>query len=155
MTRNAAAESAVLPSILILAFMASLGPFGDTEYTPSLPRIAAALGITYGQAQWTMTVYLAGFALSQILYGPFSDGALYFLVGNFIEPKRLGKSVQLHPLTMLLALMFWGVLWGPLGILLATPITGILALLLSNLSLTRPLARVLAGQDESHDTPSV
>lgn len=61
------------PSVLILAFMASLGPFGDTEYTPSLPSIAQALGIGYGQAQLSMTVYLAGFALSQVLYGPLSD----------------------------------------------------------------------------------
>ncbi len=68
-----AADSPVLPSILILAFMASLGPFGDTEYTPSLPRIASALDITYAQAQLTMTVYLAGFALSQVFYGPLSD----------------------------------------------------------------------------------
>jgi Bcr/CflA subfamily drug resistance transporter len=69
----AAATAAAVPSVFILAFMASLGPFGDTEYTPSLPSIAHALGIDYGQAQLSMTVYLAGFALSQVLYGPLSD----------------------------------------------------------------------------------
>ena len=67
------ATAAVVPSIFILAFMASLGPFGDTEYTPSLPSIAHGLGITFGQAQLSMTVYLAGFALSQIFWGPLSD----------------------------------------------------------------------------------
>jgi len=67
------ATAAAVPSIFILAFMASLGPFGDTEYTPSLPSIAHGLGITYGQAQLSMSVYLAGFALSQILWGPLSD----------------------------------------------------------------------------------
>lgn len=72
-SRTKQTASPVLPSVLILAFMASLGPFGDTEYTPSLPRIAAALDITYGHAQLTMSVYLAGFALGQILYGPLSD----------------------------------------------------------------------------------
>ncbi|MGX2040028.1 multidrug effflux MFS transporter [Methylocaldum sp. MU1018] len=61
------------PSFFILAFMAALGPFGDTEYTPSLPSIARALGVTYGQAQLTMTVYLIGFAIGQVLYGPVSD----------------------------------------------------------------------------------
>jgi len=63
----------VAPSLFILVFMASLGPFGDTEYTPSLPNIARSLQIAYGQAQLTMTVYLFGFAVSQLLYGPFSD----------------------------------------------------------------------------------
>ena len=66
-------ESTALPSVFILAFMASLGPFGDTEYTPSLPRIAQALDVPYALVQLTMTVYLAGFALGQILYGPLSD----------------------------------------------------------------------------------
>jgi DHA1 family bicyclomycin/chloramphenicol resistance-like MFS transporter len=61
------------PSFFILAFMASLGPFGDTEYTPSLPSIARAMGVAYGQAQLTMTVYLFGFAIGQMLYGPVSD----------------------------------------------------------------------------------
>jgi DHA1 family bicyclomycin/chloramphenicol resistance-like MFS transporter len=74
MKQSASVATAVaVPSIFILAFMASLGPFGDTEYTPSLPAIAHGLGISYGQAQLSMSVYLAGFALSQILWGPLSD----------------------------------------------------------------------------------
>jgi AI-2 transport protein TqsA len=73
-------------------------------------------------------------------------GALFFIVANFVEPRVLGRSVQIQPLAVLLALMFWGVLWGPLGIVLATPITGILALLASYFSLTRPVSNLLSGQ---------
>jgi predicted MFS family arabinose efflux permease len=40
--------------------MASLGPFGDTEYTPSLPSIAHALGISYGQAQLSLIDHYFG-----------------------------------------------------------------------------------------------
>jgi hypothetical protein len=40
------AVAAAVPSVFILAFMASLGPFGDTEYTPSLPSIAQGLGVS-------------------------------------------------------------------------------------------------------------
>ncbi len=68
------AALSIRPSFLILACMASLGPFGDTEYTPSIPSIARAMGVPYGQGQLTMTVYLIGFAIGQILYGPISDG---------------------------------------------------------------------------------
>ncbi len=64
---------AAVPSLFILAFMASLGPFGDTEYTPSLPSIARAMDVTYSKAQLTMTIYLVGFAFGQLLYGPVSD----------------------------------------------------------------------------------
>jgi AI-2 transport protein TqsA len=76
-------------------------------------------------------------------------GTLFFIIGNFIEPKVLGRSVELHPLAVLLALMFWGVLWGPMGILLATPMTGILALLASYTPVARPIASVLAGKTMS------
>jgi MFS transporter, DHA1 family, multidrug resistance protein len=105
MNEQKAAGSPILPSILILAFMASLGPFGDTEYTPSLPRIAAALDITYGQAQLTMTVYLAGFALSQVFYGPISDrfgrrpviliAIATFLVGSLVCALSTDLGVML------------------------------------------------------------
>jgi DHA1 family bicyclomycin/chloramphenicol resistance-like MFS transporter len=82
------AQTAV-PSLFILAFMASLGPFGDTEYTPSLPAIAGAMNVDYGKAQLTMTVYLVGFALGQLLYGPFSDRfgrrpAILFAISTFL-----------------------------------------------------------------------
>ena len=75
-------------------------------------------------------------------------GTLFFVVGNFIEPSVLGRSVQLHPLTVLLALVFWGVLWGPLGVLLATPITSVLVVLLGHLPITRPIANLFAGRDK-------
>jgi len=97
-------RSTAVPSIFILAFMASLGPFGDTEYTPSLPRIADALGITYGQAQWTMTIYLVGFALGQILYGPYSDRfgrrpVILFAISTFLVGSVIcALSTDLHML---------------------------------------------------------
>jgi len=83
-----------LPAIWILVLMTSVGPFGDTEYTPSLPRIADELGVSYAAVQQSMTVYLIAFAMMQLVYGPLSDrvgrkpialgGALLFTVGSYI-----------------------------------------------------------------------
>jgi len=83
-----------VPSILILVFMVSVGPFGDTEYTPSLPRIAHSLGVHYSLVQLTMTSYLLGYAISQLFYGPVSDrfgrkpimlsGAMVFVIGSLV-----------------------------------------------------------------------
>lgn len=83
-----------VPSLWILVLMVSVGPFGDTEYTPSLPRIAHELGISYGAAQQTMTVYLLGYALVQLIYGPLSDrfgrkplmlvGGMLFVFGSLV-----------------------------------------------------------------------
>ncbi len=74
--------------------MVSLGPFGDTEYTPSLPRIAHDFGVSYGAVQQSMTVYLLAYAMVQLFYGPWSDrigrkpvalwGALLFTLGSYV-----------------------------------------------------------------------
>lgn len=79
------------------------------------------------------------------IIGLFFPGTLFFITGNFVEPKILGDSVQLHPLTVLVVLMFWGVLWGGIGMLLAIPITSILGMLSTRLEITRPVANLLAG----------
>lgn len=73
-------------------------------------------------------------------------GTVQMLVGNVIEPKVMGDSLELHPITVLLTLIFWGMLWGIPGMLLATPITAIIKLLLGELELTRPVARLMAGE---------
>ena len=41
-------------------------------------------------------------------------GALQFMIGSVIEPKIMGDSLDLHPIAILMALIFWGMLWGPM-----------------------------------------
>jgi AI-2 transport protein TqsA len=69
-----------------------------------------------------------------------------FALGNLVEPKMMGASVDLHPVTILLALVFWGMLWGIPGMLLAVPMTASLKILFEKLDLTRPVANLLAGR---------
>ena len=45
------------------------------------------------------------------------------LIGGIIEPIVVGHRVGVSPVALLLAAIFWGWLWGPVGLLLATPIT--------------------------------
>lgn len=45
------------------------------------------------------------------------------LIGGFIEPIVVGHRVGVSPVALLVAAIFWGWLWGPVGLLLATPIT--------------------------------
>ena len=70
------------------------------------------------------------------------------VIGNVISPKVMGDSLDLHPVTILLALMIWGTLWGLVGMLLATPITAVLKMLLERMPLTQPLAQLMAGDFE-------
>ncbi|WP_237226013.1 AI-2E family transporter [Rubinisphaera sp. JC750] len=75
-----------------------------------------------------------------------SISAIQFVSGNIIEPKLMGDSTDLHPIVILLALMFWGMLWGIVGMFLATPITAGLKLVLDQFQATRPLGSLLAGR---------
>jgi len=67
------------------------------------------------------------------------------VIGNFIEPKLMGEGLDLHPVTILLALSFWGLLWGVVGMLLAAPIMAALRIVLMQFDTLRPVANLLAG----------
>jgi DHA1 family bicyclomycin/chloramphenicol resistance-like MFS transporter len=58
---------------VLLAALSAIGPLTTDMYLPSLPDIARLLGATTSQAQFTISAYLFGFAVGQILYGPVSD----------------------------------------------------------------------------------
>ncbi|MBE6424912.1 MAG: AI-2E family transporter [Planctomycetaceae bacterium] len=65
--------------------------------------------------------------------------------GNLLEPKLQGLGLQLHPVTILLALGFFGVVWGPVGMLLAAPITAALRIILLEFKMTQWMAQLMAG----------
>jgi AI-2 transport protein TqsA len=73
-------------------------------------------------------------------------GAIHLTIGNLVAPKLMGRGMELHPVTVLLALAFWGLIWGIVGMVLAMPISASLRIVLSRFTTTRPLANLLAGQ---------
>jgi AI-2 transport protein TqsA len=73
-------------------------------------------------------------------------GLIQFTIGSVIAPKVMGETLDLHPVTILLALIFWGMLWGIPGALLATPITVIMKLMFTRMELTAPLSNWMAGR---------
>ncbi len=73
-------------------------------------------------------------------------GVIQFLIGNVIDPRVMGESLDLHPVAILIALIFWGMIWGIVGMLLAVPIIAIMKMMFERLELTAPLANLLAGR---------
>ncbi|MDR3749280.1 MAG: AI-2E family transporter [Acidobacteriota bacterium] len=63
---------------------------------------------------------------------------LHLVAMNVLYPKILGKRLQLNPLAVTLALLFWGWLWGAMGLILAVPITGALKIICDNIERLRP-----------------
>ena len=61
------------PLTALLAFLTSFGPLSVDLYLPSMPAIAAALAAPPAHVQLTISLYLVGFAIGQIVYGPVSD----------------------------------------------------------------------------------
>ena len=68
-----------------------------------------------------------------------------FIIGDFIEPKLIGSALKLHPVTIILSLIFWGILWGVVGVFLAAPITAIIKISFEKFDTTLPFARLLEG----------
>lgn len=72
-SKPAAAEARFSILIPFLAALSALGPLSNDLYVPSLPLVAAGLGVGGGSVQLTMSSLLIGFSLGALIYGPLSD----------------------------------------------------------------------------------
>ncbi len=96
------------------------------------------------------TVLPASYAIFQ--FGSFMSFVWVFisieiiqiLIGNYIEPKFTGRSLNLSPLAVVIALTFWGSIWGILGMLLSVPIMSIITIILAQFPETRFIAILLS-----------
>ena len=73
-------------------------------------------------------------------------GLVDFLIGSLIEPKLVGGSLNLHPATVLISLMVWGMMWGIVGMFLAIPLTAVMQMFLERFEPTAPIVDLLAGR---------
>ncbi|MEM9527499.1 MAG: AI-2E family transporter, partial [Bacteroidota bacterium] len=71
-------------------------------------------------------------------------GVIEWFIGNVLEPKIMGKSLNLSPLITILALVVWGQIWGITGMLLSTPITVIMVIVFSQLENMKPVAILMS-----------
>lgn len=71
-------------------------------------------------------------------------GTLQIIIGNVLEPRLMGSSLNLSPLAVILALALWGQLWGIIGMFLSVPITVIIMIILSHFPQSRPVAIMLS-----------
>jgi AI-2 transport protein TqsA len=71
---------------------------------------------------------------------------IHVVMTYVVEPAIVGKGVGLSPLVILIALAFWGLCWGMVGMFLAIPLTVALKITLEHMAGTRPVARLLGGE---------
>ena len=58
--------------------------------------------------------------------------AINFTLGNFIEPTLMGRRFGVSPLVILMSVLFWGFVWGPVGMFLAVPLTIMIKVVMDN-----------------------
>jgi predicted PurR-regulated permease PerM len=74
--------------------------------------------------------------------------AIQFTIGNILEPRFMGKSLNLSPLVIIVSLVVWGSIWGIVGMFLCVPIMVILNIILAKFDSTRPIAILLSSKGE-------
>jgi predicted PurR-regulated permease PerM len=114
----------------LMIFLLTFIPIVGSILAISAPVILALVQPTGGAQTALLTlVLLAG--TDQIL-------------SSVVEPRLIGKSLNLSPLVVLMSLAAWGTLWGFAGLLLGVPITVTLMIILTQFPATRPVAVLLS-----------
>lgn len=71
--------------------------------------------------------------------------AMEMLSGNVVEPKIQGDRMDLNPLTVLIALIFWGWVWGIMGMIFAVPMTAAINIILKQLKPNNLISAIISG----------
>lgn len=71
--------------------------------------------------------------------------AIHMLTNNLLAPALVGKKVRLNALSITVALLFWGWIWGGMGLLLAIPLTAALRVICDHTESWKPVGRWLSA----------
>jgi predicted PurR-regulated permease PerM len=110
------------------------------NYIPNIGAIIAALPVALlalvSLGVWPALLTVLGFVV------------VHIVVGNIIEPKLMGKGMNLSTLVVFLSMVFWGWVLGPIGMILSVPMTSLVKIALESYEETRRLAIMLGPGSE-------
>ncbi len=73
------------------------------------------------------------------------------IMGNFVDPRLLGKKISVSPLMILVALLVWSWIWGVPGALIAVPMTILVVVTFAQIPALRPVALLLSNERDLAD----
>ena len=92
----------------ILAALLRLVPYVGIWISATLATaLAAAVSPGWAMAIWSLALFVT----------------VELLVGQVVEPLLYGRSTGLSPFSVVVAAIFWSWIWGPIGLILSTPLT--------------------------------
>jgi predicted PurR-regulated permease PerM len=143
----------VLGNFFLWLFMSSASAiiffFLGVPYWPLVGPLSAAFSLVpyAGLALSVLPPVLAAIAIPNkfkiIVLIVVLTAALHVFAMNFLYAKIVGRRVRLNPLAVTIALMFWGVIWGGAGLLLAVPITAAIKSVCDNVESLNGYGRLL------------
>ncbi len=104
-----------LPHATLVAALTAVLRFVPFLGVPIAGALAALLALAAAPGWTLLLLTLAAFVVVQLI------------TSQVIEPRLYGHATGLSPLSIVLATLFWGWLWGPMGVIIATPLTLCLA----------------------------
>ena len=112
--------------IMGLDFPILLGLIGFVlNYVPTIGSVLAAI-----PAVILAVIQFGGWGTPAVVAGGYV--VINVIFGNLIEPNLLGRRLGLSTLVVILSLIFWAWIWGPVGALLAVPLTMVVKIMLEN-----------------------
>lgn len=109
----------------LLRFIPHVGVFGAAAL---IAVFSAAVDPGWSLVMWSLGLFLA----------------LELLVAHVVEPQVYGHSTGLAPLAVIVSALFWGAMWGPVGLLLSTPLTLCLVVIGRHVRALEPLTILLS-----------
>jgi predicted PurR-regulated permease PerM len=100
------------------------------------------------------TMFPAAFALLQFgeiapfVYVLVFVGIIQVIIGNVVEPKLLGNTLNISSLVVILSLTIWGAIWGVMGMVLSVPITVMMIIVFEQIPQLRFIAILLSEKGE-------
>jgi predicted PurR-regulated permease PerM len=112
----------------VVAFLLNFVPYAGAVVTTAVVGMAALMAFD---------------DTGRILLAMGGVAAINVLEGNLVTPYLLGKTLPLNPVAIFLSLLYWGWVWGPVGTLLAVPLTAMLQVIFSRVEPLKPVAVLL------------
>ncbi|UTW56498.1 AI-2E family transporter [Kordiimonas sp. SCSIO 12610] len=106
-----------------------------------IPNIGSILGVAFP----SLLALLQFDTSTPFLIILFGCGIIQFTIGNVIEPAITGRSLNLSPFIVILALTFWTSIWGIAGALMSVPITACTLIIMAHIPATRSIAILISG----------